>query len=118
MLTLLAYVLTSFANPPQQYTPIPPNGSLYKVKGMCPGECAEVIAADGALIDPATITRQGGIFVVDAAKKAEKESEKKALRDAEDAKRAKAIAARETGVKNAKNWEELRQAVMDLMGIE
>ena len=109
MITLLFLVQSVFADPaPKRWVTNPVwDGKIYYVQSDCPAVCVEI---DPDTEDPTVGKIVGGKFVKDQPK-IDARAAKEALKD------SKKAAARDS-IKAARNFNELQQALMDLLGIE
>lgn len=119
----LIYLIFAFsahivnAGTPQHWIPNPPNGTLYLDQSKCPGECMPLVK-NGVLLQPDVVKKVGNEWVEDPVLKAEKEAKAVESEAKKELKRIKREESLVSGIKGAKNFQELKQALIDYLEIE
>ena len=112
MISILFFISSAFASPPQMWVRPQFDGRRYTVEAECPGTCLPIMEND-LYADEEVSDYIGGHWVLNNTKKTARVSEISAFA----AKKAKKDGS-DSAIKSAKNFSELQQAIMDKLGIE
>jgi len=100
----------------KRWIPVPYNGSIYLKQPTCPGTCIEI----NDNVEPRALVFQGGVWVEDAALKTSilaNDNTNIANEIAIETSRKNRIDSAKLGIKNAINFIQLKQALVDYMGL-